>query len=45
MAEYDGDEQLQDAFEEGNGDANNDEVRGLVSCTLPYTFAAAESET
>lgn len=29
MADYvDGDEQLQDAFEEGNGDANNDEVRG-----------------
>ena len=26
MAEYDGDEQLQDAFEEGNGDANNEEV-------------------
>lgn len=28
MADFvDGDEQLQDAFEEGNGDANNDEVR------------------
>ena len=36
MADYvDGDEQLQDAFEEGNGDANNDEVCGCwVSCTI-----------
>lgn len=33
MADYvDGDEQLQDVFEEGNGDANNDEVRG--PCTV-----------
>ena len=36
MADYvDGDEQLQDAFEEGNGDANNDEARGRwVSSTI-----------
>lgn len=36
MADYvDGDEQLQDAFEEGNGDANNDEVCGRrVSSTI-----------
>ena len=42
MADYDGDEQLQDAFEEGNGDANNDEVGGRlvhrqVSALLLFT--------
>ena len=40
MADYvDGDEQLQDAFEEGNGDANNDEVCGRrVPCIWLVTY-------
>ena len=43
MADYvDGDEQLQDAFEEGNGDANNDEVRRPAPL-LGVTVAAFRS--
>ena len=35
MTEYvDGDEQLQDAFEEGNDDANTDEVREACASTV-----------
>lgn len=46
MADYvDGDEQLQDAFDEGNGDANNDEVCGrrVLAPIWPVTLSLLPS--
>ena len=46
MADYDeGDEQLQDAFEEGNGDAAHEEVRHSAATGAVCIFPASQRLT